>query len=506
MSLHIHRVHDTPRTPLAGAMLLIFGSLASLPASAATLTVTNCNDAGAGSLRNAIAGAHSGDTVDLSALACNRIALASGELAIPANDLLFQGPASKLTIAGASPAPVISHAGTGTLQIDSLRISDGGQCIKSNGVVSIANSVVTACTQSGIIAAAGLTLRNSTVSNNGYTGLQVSGGDTTIIGSTISGNLGGYCGGLSSFSPAGAVQIKNTTVTGNRAAWTGCIAASNVTIANSTIAFNPMDCGQGNACPPETLVISSPKITLESTIFANNSSASDLVVPAGTVIGGHNNLVTNGARFVESGKAAPLPADTITADPKLQPLADNGGPTQTLALGVGSPAIDAGSNSAGLDTDQRGYPRQQGVGTDIGAFEVQSLAQSAGMIGPGYTGSWYDPAQSGHGLSVEVLNGNQFLAYWYTFSPDGSRQAWFLGIGTYVGNTATVTEVDQPTGGRWIPNFDPNKIVHQPWGKMTFTFTDCNHGRVDFASVVAGYGNGHMDLTRLTLPAGLTCQ
>ena len=61
-----------------------------------------------------------------------------------------------------------------------------------------------------------------------------------------------------------------------------------------------------------------------------------------------------------------------------------------------------------------------------------------------------------------------------------------------------------PTGGRWIPNFNPTQIVPNPWGTLTFTFTDCNHGRVDFNSI-AGYGAGSMNLTRLTQPAGLSC-
>jgi hypothetical protein len=69
-----------------------------------------------------------------------------------------------------------------------------------------------------------------------------------------------------------------------------------------------------------------------------------------------------------------LPPDTISADPLLGPLQDNGGPTFTHALLEGSPAIDAGNNAAGLDFDQRGdgYPRVSGTGADIGAFEVQT--------------------------------------------------------------------------------------------------------------------------------------
>src|SRR5262249_35336165 len=124
-------------------------------------------------------------------------------------------------------------------------------------------------------------------------------------------------------------------------------------------------------------------------------------------------------------------------------------------------------------------------------------------ISAAFTGQWYDPTQSGHGLFVEVLPDNRFAAAWFTFNPTG-QQAWFVGVGTYSGNVATVASVVQPSGGRWIPNFDPTQIVANAWGTLTFTFDDCNHGHVDFNSV-AGYGSGTMNLTRLTQPLGLTC-
>jgi Kelch motif len=136
-------------------------------------------------------------------------------------------------------------------------------------------------------------------------------------------------------------------------------------------------------------------------------------------------------------------------------------------------------------------------------YESAVMAIS-GTIGPGFTGSWYDPAQSGHGLFIQVLPDNRFLAAWFAFNPAGTLQAWFTGVGSYGGNTATITAVEQPTGGRWIPNFDAGKVVHNTWGTLTFTFADCDHGKVDFNSV-AGYGAGRMNLTRLTQPAGLTC-
>jgi hypothetical protein len=63
-----------------------------------------------------------------------------------------------------------------------------------------------------------------------------------------------------------------------------------------------------------------------------------------------------------------------TADPLLGALADNGGPTQTMALGAGSPAIDANTESCPPPLiDQRGVARPQGVACDIGAFELQPV-------------------------------------------------------------------------------------------------------------------------------------
>src|SRR5262249_28583471 len=68
-------------------------------------------------------------------------------------------------------------------------------------------------------------------------------------------------------------------------------------------------------------------------------------------------------------KAAPL-------NPLLSPLGNYGGPTQTMALLPGSPAIDAGNNAlipAGVTTDQRGFNRIVNATVDIGAFEARGF-------------------------------------------------------------------------------------------------------------------------------------
>ncbi len=64
-----------------------------------------------------------------------------------------------------------------------------------------------------------------------------------------------------------------------------------------------------------------------------------------------------------------ISSDITSADPFLEPLADNGGPTWTCALGEGSPAIDGGITITEVSTDQRGAPRPQGASFDIGAYE-----------------------------------------------------------------------------------------------------------------------------------------
>ena len=142
----------------------------------------------------------------------------------------------------------------------------------------------------------------------------------------------------------------------------------------------------------------------------------------------------------------------------------------------------------------------------FGSITVNAAPPPAVNIGPGFTGAWYDPKQSGHGLFIEILPNGQILAWWFAFSPDGA-QSWFGGVGTYSGNTAVIGQgsVNQTLGGKWIPNFDPAKTTNVAWGTLTFTFTDCNNGRVDFTSTVPGYGSGSMTLSRLTQPAGLTC-
>jgi streptogramin lyase len=138
--------------------------------------------------------------------------------------------------------------------------------------------------------------------------------------------------------------------------------------------------------------------------------------------------------------------------------------------------------------------------------KIGKIAATAGItISSGFTGNWFDTSESGHGFSIEVLPGNQMLAEWYVFAPNGG-QSWIVATGPIAGNTA-VLQGWQPVGpgGRFPPNFNSSQLQNQPWGTITFTFTDCNDGHVSWQPTANGYTSGSIPITRLTMPAGLSC-
>jgi len=132
-------------------------------------------------------------------------------------------------------------------------------------------------------------------------------------------------------------------------------------------------------------------------------------------------------------------------------------------------------------------------------------AGGAFQITPSITGNWFDKDQSGHGLAVEVLPNNGFLAEWFVYAPSPQGgQAWIFAQGTYSGATATLTAAqDVGAGALFPPNFDPNAIHQQIWGTINLTFSNSNTGQLHYSSVIPGYGSGSLPLVRLTQPAGV---
>jgi hypothetical protein len=158
--------------------------------------------------------------------------------------------------------------------------------------------------------------------------------------------------------------------------------SGNLMITNCTVAFNlgaggsggtGGSAGSGNGRPGSpgtsgTNGVALGGITMLSGVFANTLLASNTPVNcSGAVAGGICNLSSDASvAFTGTGSRTNI-------NPMIGPLANNGGPTLTMALLPGSPAIDAGAAAGAPATDQRGVARPQGPGVDIGAFEFQYI-------------------------------------------------------------------------------------------------------------------------------------
>jgi len=129
-------------------------------------------------------------------------------------------------------------------------------------------------------------------------------------------------------------------------------------------------------------------------------------------------------------------------------------------------------------------------------------------LGPGISGSWYDPAQNGHGFDIEVLQTDppQLALFWFVDAPAGGM-AWIGGSGPIDGDHATVAAYQVAgSGALFPPAFDPVHVAAQSWGSITVAFSACDTGQVTWNSTTPGYGVGTLPLKRLTQLAGTTCQ
>lgn len=176
-------------------------------------------------------------------------------------------------------------------------------------------------------------------------------------------------------------------------------------------------------------------------------------------------MTSIGYSLIGNGSGSTLPTGstgnlvgtaTSPIDPKLGPLQANGGPTQTMALLLGSPAIDAGSNSkipTGVTTDQRGDSRISGGTVDIGAYEVQkpvlSITLAKATHGVAYSQTITATETGGAGgpytyavttgtlpaglslTSAGVLGGNPTAAGTFTFTVTATDSAGFKGSQAY---------------------------------------------------------------------------
>ena len=400
------------------------------------IVVANCNDSGPGSLRDAVASAGDGGSVDLTALTCSTITLTSGAIVIAGYGVTVFGPgANALTIDGNNSDRVIDHLGSGSLNISGLAVAHGvgagdGGCLHSNGTIRLFYSAVHDCVAQASGAARGGGVYVRDYLHMGY---------TTIVGNAVESGTG--------YARGGGIYVQNqitmsaSTISGNSAVSNaadsvggGIFAGGAALLYYSTISNNQAELGGGvvlssggaDGCPhrrqhdfgqcrdrvhrrrvfrrvpraPQQhdriqlrhrnvqhhiqrghrLAVRDHPPDMQSSIIANNAlcvardvSAAPQGVPYDVSGGLYDGSVTGANNLVVTA-AVVLPADTLHSDPLLRPLAYNGGPTRTLSISATSPAIDVGNNVAGVDFDQRGtsFARSLGAAPDIGAYELNT--------------------------------------------------------------------------------------------------------------------------------------
>ena len=399
----------------AAAAVLITAALGSVavaaPALAATVPCT------ASALISAISTANgSGGTVTLTSgcvytlTAVNNTTDGGGVgLPVISGNVTVQGNGATITRSTASGTPVFrifDVSSSGSLTLSSLTVSNGlanngqqggggifnhgtltisgstftgnsapassgtsGGGINNSGTLNVSTSTFTSNTgQEGgaIFNQATATITNNTFSNNTATiygggGLLNAAGSTTVNGDTFTGNTGPGGGAIDNDT---TLNISDSTFTGNTAGTNGGGAIDNfgpTTITQSTFS--------GNSAPYDSNLLNYTGFTLSisMSIVANGQGASNCGGGAAFTDAGYNLDTGSSCGFSSANHSM------NNTDPQLGPLANNGGPTQTMALPSGSPAVDAiPSSTPGCtgSTDQRGITRPQGAGCDIGAYEL----------------------------------------------------------------------------------------------------------------------------------------
>lgn len=138
------------------------------------------------------------------------------------------------------------------------------------------------------------------------------------------------------------------------------------------------------------------------------------------------------------------------------------------------------------------------MGVDCGIPRMQPVSEAAVL-----SGSWFDPARSGEGYAVEVLEDGRAVVYWFSNDPEGKRR-WFFGLGEVRNGKLAFDNMLTTSGGIFGPDFDPQTVELKPWGSMEMDLT-CESGTVTYNSSEEGFGSGTLNVMRLTIINQLTC-
>ncbi len=246
-------------------------------------------------------------------------------------------------------------------------------------------------------------------------------GTLTVTDSTISDNTVGNDGGGIYNTATATLTVTNSTISGNTAGsgpGGGIENAGTLTVTNSTISGNTTTNNGGGISNTGTLTVTDSTLS-GNTAGLNGDGISGAVMLTGSILdnaaanvagpltsGGHNLFSDDPS---ETDNAVLISTDLVDTDPLLGPLADNGGPTQTMALLPGSPAINTGVAIAGVTTDQRGVAQAPGERPDIGAFELdqadQPFVQLIRASGPMLVGTDQTVTATVFGTDLQPLSG-----------------------------------------------------------------------------------------------------
>ena len=314
--------------------------------------------------------------------------------------LLFPG-----TNSGMASVPLEFGGGIhvhGTLRLtDSVVTGNqagGGGGIFNGGIMTVSNTRVERNTGTGsgggIYNGGILEVLDTDLLNNqaGSGGGILNVGILTVSRSTIWGNTTKYGGGGIDNSSIGVSHLEHTTVNENASnAGGGIRNVGRLTLENSTVSGNTGERGggvlngnymrisnttvsgnRGNHGGGIAIMMASwdPRTEFNNTIIAANTAALEGADCAGSITLLGHNLVGSDDHCIVQATASDL-VGTLSrpVDPRLGALGNNGGPTETHALLLDSPAIDTGGDNPDLSTDQRGLARPQGRASDIGAYE-----------------------------------------------------------------------------------------------------------------------------------------
>jgi hypothetical protein len=385
-------------------------------------TVTSLADDGPGTLREAIAAASPGDTIDFSVSGV--ITLNTG-LVID-KDLTLTGPgAASLALDGGGSVSILQVDAGATVAISGLTFQHGttalfGGAIYNSGSLTLTRVVVSHNTADvnagGIFNDRGtLTLDHAVVSDN-VAGSNAggifnnAGGSLTLNDTVIARNTAPSSGGGIAMS-TGTLVANNSTITENSSSYGGGIYGvrgnqSSITLNNSTLAGNSATAAAGAIYSRLAAVIlnhatiTGNRAGLEAGglgVYAGALSARNSIVAGNLRAGDPSDFVDNcalapglavashGHNLVEDGTCNLTDLTDIavsSSDVGLDPLGlrDNGGPTPTVALLAGTIGVDAvpvadctAIDGTPVTTDQRGVTRPQGPGCDVGAFELDAL-------------------------------------------------------------------------------------------------------------------------------------